>query len=133
MSLIYKGKKILGLDKGQKIDTIKNDYSSIIVEIPSDNYTLQLCTDERQIVESGFIYWGDYNHNNISATNILMPNLNLMGMDDVEEEPFLEDFETYEDYIKAWNEWGEGNYMEPDLKYGFGYLQALKEVIFDKD
>ena len=28
--------------------------------------------------------------------------------------------------IKAWNEWGEGNHMEPDLKYGKGYLEALK-------
>lgn len=31
--------------------------------------------------------------------------------------------------IKSWNEWGEGNYMEPDLKYGHGYLDALKNVI----
>lgn len=32
-------------------------------------------------------------------------------------------------FIKSWNEWGEGNYMEPDLKYGLKYLQKLKEVI----
>ena len=31
--------------------------------------------------------------------------------------------------IKSWNEWGEGNYMEPDLQYGWGYLDALKEAI----
>ena len=31
--------------------------------------------------------------------------------------------------IKAWNEWGEGNYMEPDLKYGRGMLEALKDAI----
>jgi hypothetical protein len=31
--------------------------------------------------------------------------------------------------IKAWNEWGEGNYMEPDLQYGHGYINALKEAI----
>lgn len=29
--------------------------------------------------------------------------------------------------IKSWNEWGEGNYMEPDLKYGKGYLEILKQ------
>ena len=32
-------------------------------------------------------------------------------------------------FIKSWNEWGEGNYMEPDLKYGHGYLDALRDVI----
>ena len=36
-------------------------------------------------------------------------------------------------FIKSWNEWGEGNYMEPDLKYGHGYLEALKEAITSKN
>lgn len=31
--------------------------------------------------------------------------------------------------IKSWNEWGEGNYMEPDLEYGHGYLNALRNAI----
>ena len=32
-------------------------------------------------------------------------------------------------FLKSWNEWAEGNYMEPDMKYGLGYLEALKRVI----
>jgi hypothetical protein len=32
-------------------------------------------------------------------------------------------------FLKSWNEWAEGNYMEPDLKFGRGYLEALKEAI----
>lgn len=32
-------------------------------------------------------------------------------------------------FLRSWNEWGEGNYMEPDLKYGRGFIHALKEVI----
>lgn len=32
-------------------------------------------------------------------------------------------------FLKSWNEWGEGNYMEPDLKFGHGYLEALKEAL----
>lgn len=31
--------------------------------------------------------------------------------------------------LKSWNEWGEGNYMEPDLRYGRGYIEALAEAI----
>lgn len=31
--------------------------------------------------------------------------------------------------LKAWNEWGEGNYVEPDLKYGKSFLEVLKEVV----
>ncbi|SOE51567.1 Glycosyltransferase WbsX [Fibrobacter sp. UWT3] len=27
--------------------------------------------------------------------------------------------------LKSWNEWAEGNYMEPDLKYGLGFIDAL--------
>ena len=33
--------------------------------------------------------------------------------------------------LKSWNEWGEGNYMEPDLKFGKGYIKALKKAIND--
>ena len=31
--------------------------------------------------------------------------------------------------LKSWNEWGEGNYMEPDLEYGHGYINAMAEAI----
>lgn len=31
--------------------------------------------------------------------------------------------------LRSWNEWGEGNYMEPDLKYGKAYIQALRKEI----
>lgn len=32
-------------------------------------------------------------------------------------------------FLKSWNEWAEGNYMEPDLKFGRGYLEALRRAI----
>lgn len=31
--------------------------------------------------------------------------------------------------IKSWNEWAEGNYMEPDLRWGHQYLEALKNEV----
>ncbi|MCQ2120338.1 MAG: glycoside hydrolase family 99-like domain-containing protein [Fibrobacter sp.] len=34
-------------------------------------------------------------------------------------------------FLKSWNEWGEGNYMEPDLKYGKQYIKALYSAIME--
>lgn len=33
-------------------------------------------------------------------------------------------------FIKAWNEWAEGNYLEPDIVYGKGFINELAENIF---
>lgn len=32
-------------------------------------------------------------------------------------------------FLKSWNEWAEGNYMEPDLKYGHDFLDALRDCL----
>ncbi len=31
-------------------------------------------------------------------------------------------------FIKSWNEWAEGNYLEPDAKWGHKYLEIVREV-----
>lgn len=32
-------------------------------------------------------------------------------------------------FLWSWNEWAEGSYVEPDLKYGHGFLDALHDTI----
>ena len=32
-------------------------------------------------------------------------------------------------FLMSWNEWAEGNYVEPDLRYGHGYLNVLKDKL----
>lgn len=43
---------------------------------------------------------------------------------------YVSDFEEEKQivFIKSWNEWAEGNYLEPDSKWGYSYLKVLQRV-----
>lgn len=33
-------------------------------------------------------------------------------------------------FVKSWNEWAEGNHLEPDQRDGLGYLEALRDALY---
>ena len=35
-------------------------------------------------------------------------------------------------FLRSWNEWAEGNYVEPDKTFGRGYLEALRSAVQEK-
>jgi len=77
-----------------------------------------------------FVGWDNTARRNKKGIIILNQNTNdfrdslINAKDVVANHPVEEQFV----FINAWNEWAEGNYLEPCSKHGFDFLNVVREV-----
>lgn len=108
------------------------DYTQVVEE---------QCTKERgtyKCYETLMLSWDNtarkQNHSNIFTNFSLdtykdwLSNIainTLANQTTSDEEKFI--------FINAWNEWAEGTHLEPDGKYGYGYLESTYEILKNYD
>lgn len=66
--------------------------------------------------------------NGIVFINTTPENLET-GLRDMVQSALDKPFEDRLIFVNAWNEWAEGNHLEPDSKHGLEYLEAVKRAI----
>lgn len=95
------------------------------------NYLLDSVVAEERIIPVVFPNW-DYTPRR-GASDLIFYNAtpNLFKKHVIKALNYIKDkpIDKQIVFVKSWNEWGEGNYMEPDMEFGRGRITALKEAI----
>lgn len=76
-----------------------------------------------------FVNWDNTPRKN--ENGIYFSNFSLNTFSDYVYQKSLiaqQDYHSEYLFINAWNEWAEGTYLEPDKKYGYGYLEAVRNA-----
>jgi len=93
-----------------KLDSVENIYPSIL---PNFDHSPRSGRD-------GLIY--------TNSTPELFRKMIVTALNSVNKK----DYEHRILFLRSWNEWAEGNYMEPDLKFGKKYIDVLMDEIMEK-
>ena len=114
---------------GKKIKNKKNlkvyDYDKVWKKILFNARFIK----EKDVMYGGFVRYDDTPRRGNNA-NVIIGDTpekfykymkKLIYLSNTQKKPFI--------YLTAWNEWGEGAYLEPDSETGYLYLEALKRAI----
>lgn len=97
-------------------------YKNVIPELTAEE------TKDETVIPTVMPNWdpsprrGSYSHLWLNST----PQLFRKHLNDVFSK--IKDKQNKLVFIKSWNEWGEGNYMEPDRKWQSAYIETLRDV-----
>lgn len=90
-------------------------------------------TSDENTLLSGFVKFDDTPRRGKSGRVVIGENPQKFGKYMKE----LIDISSFQDkkfvFLTAWNEWGEGCYLEPDMESGYTYLTQLKKAIEAKN
>lgn len=120
-ALINRTLEPFGLSRGASMDIV--DYNYIWKRI----LTRKIEKQSEPIYPGAFVDWDNTSRRRRRGTVIsgASPSKFRDNMKKLFVKMELE-YKTDTVFINAWNEWAEGDYLEPDQKYGYAYLQALK-------
>lgn len=78
-----------------------------------------------------FVGWDNSPRRGANGIIILnsRPDAFAEGLNSLVQESQVKPFDDRLIFINAWNEWAEGNYLEPDVTNGTGYLEKIRECV----
>lgn len=121
--LKFRINKILRLPNKKEIDRV--DYMKYVKKFPqynlkSNEYPM-VYPDWDNSPRSGVDGWMFFNSSPSAFNSLLIKAKHIIENQKHNKENIL--------IVKSWNEWAEGNYLEPDRKHGLSYLEEFKRVI----
>lgn len=123
-------KRLLGIKRSLMIERKKNEVTKCDYDETWENILKIRPRKDINMIPCAFTDWDNTPRHNmrgsvyIGATPEKFKNYFAQLVDNTKKY-----YDTDMIFVFAWNEWAEGGYLEPDAKNGWGYLQAIKEVV----
>lgn len=123
-------KRLLGIKRSLMIERKKTEVTKCNYDETWGNILKIRPRPDRRMIPCAFIDWDNTPRYNIrgnvyqGATPEKFKNYFARLVENTKKY-----YDTDMIFVFAWNEWAEGGYLEPDTKNGWGYLEAIKEIL----
>jgi hypothetical protein len=127
----YASKGVLSHWGWRRYRSASGKFSSVRLYRHARPFLLDACRQEPGMFPCVIPNWDNTPRSNTRGTVLheSTPELFRRHLRDALELVKAQDFEHRLVFVKAWNEWAEGNYLEPDREFGHDYLNVLREEL----